>query len=705
MAKTRVQPQKAAPRSRTDLWISLALLAVSFLLYAQVGHFDFVNYDDPDSVSDNAHVRGGLTVDNVKWAFTSGEAANWFPVTRLSHLLDVQMFGLRSGPLHLMNVLFHALSAVLLFVFLNGATKARWPSAVVAMLFAVHPLHVESVAWIAERKDVLSAMFWFLTLWLYVRHTKRPSAGRYIATIVSFAVGLMAKPMLVTLPVVLVLLDIWPLKRDAMKSLREKLPFFALALAGSIVTYLVQKTSGAVENVGAYPLGLRIANALVSYTTYIVKMVWPSGLAVFYPYPRELPLWEGALATVPLIVISAFAIRSFRHRPYFAIGWLWYLGTLVPVIGLIQVGAQARADRYTYIPSVGLEIMLVWGVAEMIRVRPRLQTPALVLGGATCVALAGATWAQTLHWENTHELFEHALAVTEGNYVAHHNLGIALAEVPGRLPEAITHYEAALRIRPESGRIHTDLATALAKTPGREQDAIREYQAAIQLLPDAAIPHNDLGNVLSQVGRVDEAIAEYQTALRLSPDYVDARRNLGSTLAKAGRMPEAIAQERDALKKMPDSAEAHNDLGAALAAGGQLPQAIEEYQAAIRLKPDDPELHYNLAGALAKTPGKAPQAIEELHTTLRLKPDYAQAENDLGTLLAQTSGNPAEAIGHFEAALKFKPDFADAHYNLGVALANTPGRMSDALAHFDAALKLKPDPELQALVNRLRSGK
>jgi len=404
--------------------ISIGLFLATLLVYAPVYRFGFVNLDDPDYVTNNPHVRQGLTRDGIVWAATSTEAANWFPVTRISHLLDGEIFGLQPGGHHFTNVLLHAFTTVLLFAFLAAATGSAWPSALVAMLFAVHPLHVESVAWIAERKDVLSAFFWFLALWSYVRR-------HYWLTLLAFCLGLLSKPMVVTLPFVLFLLDIWPLRQSLRSATRWKIPMLALSATGAAAAYLVQAHSGAVQRVEQFPFGLRVENAVVSYATYILKMFWPVRLAVFYPYPRHLPVWQIALSTLLLLTISIIMLREWRSRPYLAVGWLWYLGTLVPVIGLIQVGAQARADRYTYLPMVGLSIMLAWGLREFVN-----RKLAIYGAIAACMACAVLCEAQIQYWRNSETLFSHALDVTSGNYLAHHNLGVALAE-EGRFPEAI----------------------------------------------------------------------------------------------------------------------------------------------------------------------------------------------------------------------------------------------------------------------------
>ncbi len=653
------------------------------------------------------HVRGGLTPPGLEWALTSGDAANWFPVTRFSHMLDSQLFGLRSGLHHLTSVFWHALAGVLLFAFLARSTHARWPSAWVAFLFALHPLHVESVAWVAERKDVLCAFFWFLALWAYVRYTERPGQGRYLSVLLWFCLGLMSKPMIVTLPFLLLVLDAWPLRRLSRSAVREKIPFFALAAVSAIVTFLVQRSSGAVKEIARLPIGLRIENALVSCAIYCLKTIWPSGLAVFYPYPAGYDWWMVAAAGLAVAIVTVLALRSFRRAPYLAAGWIWFLVTLAPVIGLVQVGAQARADRYMYVPMVGLTIILAWGAADLARRWPAVTRPIAVAAIAACLAAAAVSAAQIQHWKNSETLFQHALDVTTDNYLAEHNLGSYLLAT-GRLPEAITHLETALRIRPESAAARSDLASALAQTPGRLPEAIAQYQAAIRLLPDSAILHQNLASALAKFpNRLPEAIREYQAALRVDPEYAEAHNNLGLALAGIpGRLPDAIAEYQAALRIQPDYAEAHYNLGVALSkTSGRLPEAAAEFEAALRIQPDYAEAHYNLGVALSKTSGRLPEAAAEFEAALRIQPDYAEAHNNLGVALSQVPGRSSEAMAHFEAALRIKPDYADAHYNLGVALSQIPGRMPEAIAQLEEALRLQPDPELRRAIDRLRAGR
>jgi tetratricopeptide (TPR) repeat protein len=643
-----------AGKSRTDLWICLALFVATFFAYAQVEHFAFVNYDDNSDVSDNVHVRPGVTTDSVAWALTSGQDANWIPLTRLSHILDAQLSGLQSGFHHLTNVLFHALAVLLLFAFLNRATRARWPSAFAALLFAWHPLHVESVAWIAERKDVLSAFFWFLALWAYVRYAERPAASRYAIVLVAFCLGLMAKPMVVTLPFVLFLLDVWPLRRLSLMPLKvsdrepritpipwsqallEKVPFFLLSAAAAVVTYFVQKHGGAVKALTTFPIGLRTENVLVSYVTYLIKTFWPTGLAVFYPYPASLPVWEVALSALAILGISALVLRWFRDYPYLTVGWLWYLGTLVPVIGLVQVGDQARADRYMYIPMAGLAMMLAWGASDALARWPQSKRKIVALAATACLAILALTMVQLQYWQNSQTLFEHALNVTEGNYLAHTSLGVYLLDYPERLQDAIGHFEAAVRIKPDYDKAQNNLGLALSKIPDR--------------MPEA-IPH-------------------LERALQISPDY----------------------------------AEAHNNLAAALLrTPGGLPKAIKHLEAAVRSNPGSAEMNYNLGVALSYVPERLPESIAHLETALRISPDF-DTQYYLGLVLSRNPGTLPEAIQHFEGALQFKPGSAEAHYNLGLALSQVRGGSPQAASHFEAALRIRPDfQEARQMLGRLRA--
>lgn len=497
-----------------DLAIACGILLAVLIVYGQVEHFDFTNYDDPDYVADNAYVRQGLTPASVKWAATAIVGNNWMPVTLLSHVVDTQFFGMESGGRHMENVLLHALAAIFLFAALKRATRTRWPSALVAALFALHPVHVESVAWIAERKDVLSAFFGFLALYAYVRYAEHPGLRRYLTVVVLFALGLMSKPMLVTFPFLLLLLDVWPLRRaEFPKVIWEKLPLIALSAAVSVTTWMVQGSTGAVQMI---PFGYRLGNAAVACLVYIGQMFWPVRLAVFYPY-HTIAAWQVAISVVLLLAVCGPVIYWRRECPYLATGWFWYLGTLVPVMGIVQVGAQARADRYTYIPMVGLFLMLAWGAADLVTRWPRLKVPAAVLAAIACTACMTLTAKQAASWQNSGTLFQHAIDVTADNYLAHSTLASYLAQT-GRVSEAIPHLQEVLRIVPTDATAHYTLGTLLAGMPGRRQEAISHFEAAIRIHPDYMEAHYNLGIVLSGIpGRTSEALAHLEAAQRIQP--------------------------------------------------------------------------------------------------------------------------------------------------------------------------------------------
>ena len=656
-------------------WVCLALIAANLIVYASVGHHDFVNYDDGDYVSENPLVARGLTWHGVSWAFTTGYSSNWHPLTWLSHMLDVQLFGLNPGPHHLTNLLFHIANTLLLFGLLHRMTGALGRSAFVAGLFAVHPLHVESVAWVAERKDVLSTLFGMLTLWSYVGYVRQPRLGRYLVVLLLFALGLMAKPMLVTLPFVLLLLDFWPLGRVALGPIAagrwapsrdqwatavhlvwEKLPLLALTVASSIVTFVVQRRGGSVMGLDAIPLNLRAANALVSYVAYIGEMLWPARLAVFYPYARSLPGWWVAGAFLGLIGVSVAVIWAGLRHPYLPVGWFWYLGTLVPVIGLVQVGSQPMADRYTYVPLIGLFILVAWGVPDLLVRWPLRSIAVPAAAGLVISGCAITAWAQLQYWESGTALWAHALEVTTGNYLAHNNLGNALAR-QGRFDEAIVQFSEALRIKPDYSFAHNNLGNALARQ-GRVSEAIEHYSEALRIEPGYAEAHNNLGIVLADQGKLDEAIAHYSEALRTKPDYADAHNNLGIALVKHGREDEGIHEFSEALRIKPDYAEAHNNLGRILANQGRVSEAISQYSEALRIKPDYAVAHNNLGIALARQ-GKAGDAIPEFLEAVRLMPDYAEAHNNLGVALA-SQGRFSEAIAHYSEALRINPNYQEA---------------------------------------------
>ncbi len=603
-------------KSLICLFLGVTILAV----YWQLLSHDFINFDTSLHVTENPHVQAGLTKNTIIWAFTSFHANFWIPLTWLSHMLDCQLFGLNPGMHHLTNLLFHLANSVLLFLLLERMTGSVWRSALVAALFALHPLRVESVAWVAERKDVLSTLFWLLTMWTYVLYAAKPRLRHYVLAMLFFSLGLMAKPMLVTLPFVLLLLDFWPLARLRVGKLSqesnpnipqsslgrlvlEKVPFLVLAVTSSVVTLLAKQRGDALKLVEMIPLKIRISNALISYLAYIGKMIWPHNLAVFYPYPSTISVWKVIGATVFLTCLTIFLIRAAQRFPYLVVGWLWYLGTLVPVIGLVQVGSQAMADRFTYIPLIGLFIMIAWGVPELLggwryrRLVYALSTSILLL------ILITSTYLQVRYWKNSIVLFTHAVKVTSNNWLAHNNLGVALYR-QGRPQEAIGHYSEALRIQPDHAGAHYNLGIVLAEQ-ARLDEAIVHYSEALRIKPGHANTHNNLGLALFRKGKFEEAIGQYSEALQINPEHAGAHHNLGILLAQQGRFDEAMVHYSETLRVKPDHADAHNNLGVALARQGRLEEAVRHFSEAVRINPDASAAHRNLEMGL-RLMGKFP---------------------------------------------------------------------------------------------------
>jgi protein O-mannosyl-transferase len=534
------------------LFIYFALAVSTLLVFWQVKNFDFVNYDDNDYVYQNSHVLNGLTFDNIKWAFTAVDAANWHPLTWLSLMLDCQLFRDSAGRIHLVNVLLHLLNTLLLFAVLKKITGALWPSAFVAALFALHPMHVESVAWIAERKDVLSTLFWILTIAAYYRYIKRPTVARYLLALLVFALGLMAKPMLITLPFVFLLLDYWPLERISRFSrqiiyhlILEKIPFFVLSVVSGVITFLVQRRGGVMVDIEAISLDNRIANVFLSYAQYITKMFWPANLAVFYPFnTASLSFSNVSMSVMLLLAISFFVVRYGRSQKYLPVGWLWFLGTLIPVIGIVQVGSQAYADRYTYVPYTGLFIIIAWGFSSF------LSKQKIILGLLMVIVLTDlgmSAHRQARYWGGSFTLFTHAIDITQNNWLAYNNLGVAYNYI-GRYPDAMEQFSQAVKIRP------------------RYADA-----------------RNNLGVTYGGVGRFAEAMEQFSQAIKIKPDYAEAYANLGIAYHKLGRFAEAIDADKQAIKIKPDYVEAHKNLGIAYLAIGDKNSAVEEYKILMTL--------------------------------------------------------------------------------------------------------------------------
>jgi protein O-mannosyl-transferase len=593
--------------------VCMALVAITLTVYLQVGSHQFIIFDDDTYVTQNEHVANGLTGPNLTWAMTSVEEGNWHPVTWLSHMADVQLYGMNPRGHHLTNVALHIVSSLLLLFLLLRMTGSLWRSAFVAALFALHPLHVESVAWVAERKDLLSAFFCFSTLLFYTDYVKKRKTGRYLLTLFSFALGLMSKPMLVTLPVIMLLIDFWPLERyrdveqhpghqqlsSIVKVLiKEKIPFLICSLFSGVITIYAQHKGGAASGLDTVPFLFRVKNALVAYATYLAKTLWPHDLAVLYPIKSSLPLGQIIGSLFVLLLISVVALRLWRRYPFFAVGWFWFLITLLPVIGLIQVGSQAMADRYSYLPSIGLFIMAAWGVPVLIRPCRGREGMLALLAGVVILGSALATWRQLGYWRDSISLFQHTLQVTSGNYLINSNLGGALAQ-KGDLDAALLQFNESLRINPNFATTHYNLGLTLVDK-GDLDGAIQHLQVALQLTPNDAKTHYGLAVALFRKGNVDAAIRHYQAALLVSPNDAKAHYGLGIALARKGDLGGAISEYQATLRLSPDLADAHNNLGAALATRGNLDAAIREFREVLRINPNDTFAQNNLGRALAK---------------------------------------------------------------------------------------------------------
>jgi len=578
--------------------ISAALVAAIVIAYEPMRHSDFVELDDNKYVTENPNVTGGITRDSVIWAFTKTYASNWHPLTWLSHMADCEIYGLNPAGHHITSVLIHIANSLLLFWVLRKMTDATWRSAFVAAAFALHPLHVESVAWVAERKDVLSGLFWMLTMVAYVRYAERPNIQRYLLVLLAFVMGLMSKSMVVTLPFVLLLLDYWPLERlnwgrpPAEKTvplgrlLVEKVPLLLLSAILSVITFVVQQGGGAVIALEKIPLDYRIANMFVSYIRYIGKTIWPSGLAVLYPHPHINLLEARAVVYALLFVlITVISIDICRRRRYIAVGWLWYVGTLVPVAGLVQVGSQGMADRYTYIPMVGLLIVAGWGVKDLVANRPRWKVVAAALAVVVLASAVILTRMQVKHWQNSITLFEYALKVTENNAGAETSYGGALAEA-GRFDEAELHLSNAVRLNPTAPKAHNHLGNVLLNE-GKLNEAIEHLNEALRITPDQAAVYVNLSIAYTKLGKYEQAIQNWTRAVELEPTIADILKNPAWLLATAGNVS---AQDADRAIEFARRAcelagykepELLDTLAAAYAAAGRFEDAVRTAQQAI----------------------------------------------------------------------------------------------------------------------------
>ena len=691
---------------RRVLAVCLVLAAITFAVFGRTLGFGFVNYDDNEYVYENSVVSQGLTVKGVTWAFYGAHAANWHPLTWLSHELDCQLYGLHPAGHHLTNVLLHTATVILLFLILRQMTGALWRSAFVAAVFAIHPLRVESVAWVSERKDVLSGLFFMLTVGAYIRYARGPrSLAHYGWVMLMFALGLLCKPMLVTLPLVLLVLDRWPLRRDQTwgKLLTEKLPLCALSAASCVATLLAQYKG--IQSVGAFSLPMRLANAVVAGSVYIGQMFYPAGLVAFYPYKLDgLPGWEVALAGLLLAGLLAIAWWQRSGQPWLLSGWLWYLIMLLPVVGIIQVGDQAHADRYTYLPQIGLYIAVTWLVGEWAaKWRLNRRVLAGLMAGAVAVLMICA-WTQAAYWENSETLWTHAIACVKPNDVPHFNLGNAFRQ-QGRMDDAVAQYEQALQIKPDLAQAHDNLGHVLL-LQGKAAEAIPHFQKALQIRPDLPNAHLNLGNALRKVGKVDEAIAELRTSLQIRPKFEGAHLNLGQALFQEGKVDEAISEYQNALQLNPRDAEAHFDLGVALLQKGRVDEAISQFQGALQIRPKYILAESYLGNAFLQK-GMASAAISHFQQALKIDPANTALQNNLAWLLATW---PEASVRNGSMAISL------AEHAKEVSSGNNPfilctlaaayaegGRFSEAVETAQHALHLAEAQSNPALASQLQT--
>ena len=713
------------------------LLAGTLACYWPVGHFNFLNYDDDRYVSGNAMVSQGLSWGGVRWAFGSLECCNWHPLTWLSHGLDCQLYGLEAGAHHVTNLLFHAANVLLLFGVLKRMTGAAWRSAFVAALFGWHPMHVESVAWVAERKDVLCAFCGLLSLWAYVRYAEgrgKKAAGRmkngtsrihsasplqpsasffYSLSLLFFALGLMSKPMLVTWPFLLLLLDYWPLRRLQLSTLIsqlstllwEKLPFFALAGASCVITYIAQSHGGAVAPVKEVSGVLRVENVLVSYATYLLKLFWPARLGVFYPLPPAFPLWEVAVAGLALVLVTALVIWQVRSRPWLAVGWFWFLGTLVPVIGLVQVGDQALADRYTYIPYIGVSIALVWGALGLPGLNRRRKLVLAGLGGLGLAACLVQTRFELQFWHDSQRLFERTLAVAGESALAHSRLAWALME-QGKAAEAERHYRRALEFVPGSALAHNDLGVALAGA-GKSREAEAQLREAIRLGPQMGDAYGNLGKLLTEERRLDEAVAILQAGLKLDPSNEPAHCKLGFVWAQEGDLQKAADEFAAAARLAPQDAAVQNMLARLLLQVGGAGKALDHFLAEAKARPGDP-LPLSVLARLYLEQNQPQEAVAALKAAIALAPRAPSYLNQLARVYATHPSaeirNGPEAVRLAERACRLSGRPAAFVDTLSAAYAEA-GRFADAVRAAeearDKALASQDEKTAQAAARRL----
>ncbi|MHC4397420.1 MAG: tetratricopeptide repeat protein [Planctomycetota bacterium] len=677
---------------RYILLIYAALTLATFIAYEPVRHNDFVDYDDDIYVTKNPTVQTGLTPHSVLWAFIRPRIANWHPLTLLSHMLDCQLFGLNPFWHHLTNLLFHTANTLLLFWVLKSMTGLIWPGAFVAAAFALHPLHVESVAWVAERKDVLSGFFWMLIIAAYIRYTKQPGIVRYLPVFFAFGLGLLAKSMLVTLPFVLLLLDYWPLdrlrwERQNIRSLIiEKIPLFVLTLISSVIAFIAQHSARKAEIGIDVSLTGRISNAIVSYLMYIFKTVYPIRLAVLYPHPGDnLVAYKPIVSFIILAAVSVGVIYMARHRRYLVVGWFWYLGTLVPVIGFVKIGLQAMADRYTYIPSIGIFIMLAWGAAELL---PKWRYRRTTFTIAATVALAGmllCTRMQLRHWRNSETLFKHAINVTQNNFTMHYNYGKVLAD-RGRFEDAVVHFNKALQINPQDydARNNKGLALLDLKKYG---EAMACFEEALEFRPGHYKTILNMGMVMARQGRLNEAVKRFKTVLQIKPHLPRAHYSLGLAFTQTDRLDDALRHLTKALFIELGLADTDSDQPIVYDPYIEIDKIIEHSTGPLKFEPNYAAANYVLGEAMFKS-GRIKDALRCWNVAALLEPDNHKTHNSLGEAFYKL-GKTNQAIEHWAEALRLNPDAGVSYFNLGQVFAEQ-NKLDEAVKHFNEALRIKP---------------
>lgn len=629
-------------RHQKILTIYLLLSLTVLITFQQVKDFNFVGFDDELYITENSHTQAGLTIEGVAWAFTTFHAGNWHPLTWLSHMLDCELYGLNPMGHHWTNLLFHITNTLLLFFMFQKMTGSMWRGAFVAALFALHPLHVESVAWVAERKDVLSTFFGMLTILAYIGYVKKRNFLRYSLIFIFLSLGLMAKPMLVTMPFVLLLLDFWPLERlkyysnsqssnfqslNLSRLFLEKVPLFIPVAISSVLTIFAQKEAGALYSFESLAVKTRIANAFVSYASYIVKTVWPQNLAIFYPHSfGMLSLWYVFLAAFAIAGISFFAIRLFKQHPYVAVGWFWYLGTLIPAIGLIQVGAQGMADRYTYIPLIGLFIMLAWGISDFLEKWHYRKTVLAVCAIILLFTFSTRSYFQIRHWENSAAVFKNAIQTTKNNWLAYRELGLALMR-DGKLDDAVFYYKKALQIRPNYLTALDNLGLTLYQLE-KFEEALFCYSKALKIDPKDAGIHNNTANVLTALGKLEEAIKHYKKAILIDPEFADAHYNLANVLAAQGQLDKAMLYYESAIKNDSEYSDAYYSLGCILLRQKKFKEALVNFAQVIKINADYKQA-YNQIGIILLQRGKIQKAEKFFSKAVQIDPSYKDAINNL----------------------------------------------------------------------------